>query len=153
LLLCSTLLALPGTGRADAFYDGLAAYNVGNYATAYSLWQPLAEHDDAKAQSGLGYLHYRGLGVPRDATAAAAWFQRAAEGGEPGAQLFLVLMHYYGDGLPQDFELAHVWSEIALGGGQLEALEWREETAARLSEAELESARRRIFEWYRDHPG
>jgi uncharacterized membrane-anchored protein len=36
-------LAAISTARADAFSNGLSAYNVGDYAGAYALWLPLAK--------------------------------------------------------------------------------------------------------------
>jgi len=47
------LLFSAGLACAD-FYDGLAAYNRGDYATALQEWRPFAEQGDADAQYNLG---------------------------------------------------------------------------------------------------
>jgi len=52
------------------FYDGLAAYDAGDYATAYQEWRPLAEQGYAPAQFNLGNMYNRGEGVPENAAEA-----------------------------------------------------------------------------------
>ena len=49
--------------------------------------RPLAEQDDAKAQSELGDMCRWGRGVTEDYAEAARWYRKAAEQGNP-ANLF-----------------------------------------------------------------
>src|SRR6516165_4402720 len=122
------VLLLPSFGRAESrdavFRDGLAAYNTGSYARALAAWEPLATAGDARAQAGLGFMHYSGRGVPRDSARAAELFRLAAEQNEPTAQLFLALMHFKSDGVPANAPLALMWVELAMAGGQAGAFEW-----------------------------
>ena len=55
------------------FEDATAAYERGDYATAFRLMKPLAEKGDAKAQHNLGVMYDYGRGVPQDYTKALKW--------------------------------------------------------------------------------
>jgi hypothetical protein len=48
---------------AEPYKDALAAWRRGEYATAYRLWQPLADEGDPDAQFYLGFMNEYGLGV------------------------------------------------------------------------------------------
>lgn len=58
------------------------AYQRGLYITAFNLAQTAAEAGDAAAQTLLGELYSRGLGIPRDIDKALGWYARAAEKGD-----------------------------------------------------------------------
>jgi TPR repeat protein len=89
------------------------AYHNGDYATALRLARPLAEDEDARCQSLLGLMYYRGQGVPRDYANAAKWFRLAAEQGDSDAQFYLGLMYTEGLGLPQDYVEGAKWYLLA----------------------------------------
>jgi len=57
------------------------AFDRSNYATALKIWLPLAKEGDASAQTYVGEIFEKGLGVPPDHAAAAEWYRRAAESG------------------------------------------------------------------------
>lgn len=59
---------------AGPFEDGLAAADNGDYETALSLWQPLAEQGDAAAQFNIGVLYANDF---KDDARAIEWFMRA----------------------------------------------------------------------------
>ncbi len=78
LLLASALIPLmsgPGFAEFDAGRD---AFIRGDFAAAYREFLPPATAGDAKSSIGLGLLHARGLGVPKNMVQAHAWFDRAA---------------------------------------------------------------------------
>ena len=56
--------AIGATSRPSASVH--AAYQKGDYEAVLRLGHPLAAEGDARAQSILGLLHYRGRGVPQD---------------------------------------------------------------------------------------
>lgn len=61
--------------------DGVRAYRFGEYAKAASIWRPLAEKGDARAQFYLGSMLFEGRsGVP-DLVMAYVWLSRAVAGG------------------------------------------------------------------------
>src|SRR5207249_894623 len=99
-------LAVNAQDRDAAFRNGLSAFQSGSFERARDVWEGLAKAGDARAQAGLGFMHYTGRGVPRDAARAAELFDRAANRGEPTAQLFLATMHFRGDGVARNLPLA-----------------------------------------------
>jgi TPR repeat protein len=103
--------------NADAAY---AAYENNSYPAALRLAQPLAERGDARAQSLLAVMYYRGRGLPQDDRAAAAWFRRAAEAGDTAAQFYLGGMYSEGRGVPQVYSEAARFYQMAAerGDGQ-----------------------------------
>jgi TPR repeat protein len=74
------LLAAAGPARAD-FSDGQASFLHDDFASARIAWEAAAEQGDARAQYGLGVLHWRGLGVAADPRQAVRWFASAARQG------------------------------------------------------------------------
>ena len=50
------------------------------------LLRKAAEQGDASAQYNLGVMYYKGAGVPKDTSAAVAWFRKAAVQGHATAQ-------------------------------------------------------------------
>ncbi|MBI5628859.1 MAG: sel1 repeat family protein, partial [Candidatus Rokubacteria bacterium] len=65
------------------------AFDRSNYATALKIWLPLAKEGDASAQTYVGEIFEKGLGVPPDHAAAAEWYRRAAESGYARAAINL----------------------------------------------------------------
>ena len=64
---------------AGQFEDGISAANRGDYATALTLWRPLAEQGDAVAQFNIGISYLNGYGRPKDVAQAEKWFRLSAE--------------------------------------------------------------------------
>lgn len=106
---------------AGDFEDAFAAYNDGDYATAFRLWQPLAEQGDANAQAKIGVMYHRGEGVLRDSEEAARWFRLAAEQGSANAQTILGSIYIDGDGVPQNYSEAAKWLQLAAEQGYANA--------------------------------
>jgi TPR repeat protein len=106
---------------ASRAVDPYAAYQAGDYESALRLALPLAAEGDARAQSTVGLVYYRGRGVPQDYNEAAKWFRRAADQRDAVAQLYLGLMHSQGLGVPQDYAEAVRWYRLAADQGNPEA--------------------------------
>jgi uncharacterized protein len=102
---------------AGPFEDAETAYKVGDYATAYRLWHPLADQGDAVAQLKLGVMHLNGWGVPQDYSEALKWYGKAAEQGNAFAQFYLGIMHASGRGVPQDYAESAEWYRKAAEQG------------------------------------
>jgi len=107
-LLLILLLSLAAPALAD-FEAGVAAARAGDYATALREWRPLAEQGHRDAQFNLGLLYENGLGVPRDAAAAAAWYKMAAEQGDRDSAAYLGEMYAEGMGVARDDAEALRW--------------------------------------------
>ena len=89
------------------------AYARGNYAQAARDFLPPAREGNAKAETYLGFMFQRGLGVPKNYEEAANWLHEAALQGEPAAQFLLALLYDKGLGVPHDFVRAYVWLDLA----------------------------------------
>jgi len=109
------------TKPASAFDAVQAAYQKGDYETALRLGRPLADEGDARAQSILGLMHYRGRGVPKDAGEAVTWFRQAADQGDTAAQFYLGVMYSEGQGVPQNYAEAAKWYRLAAERGDAPA--------------------------------
>jgi uncharacterized protein len=71
---------------SNPLQDGISAYNKSDYAAAFRLFAPLAEHGDLEAQNYLGLLYDKGQGVQQDTKKAAYWYNKAADQGYAMAQ-------------------------------------------------------------------
>ena len=65
LVITLVLVGLLQLARADAFQDGLTAYERGDYDNAYQVFRSLAEQGHAEAQHYLGLMYEDALGVPK----------------------------------------------------------------------------------------
>jgi TPR repeat protein len=95
---------LTAAGEESVFPPDLAygAFQRGWFLTAFSLALERAEQGDAKAQTLLGELLSRGLGVEEDLTAAADWYRLAAQGGDREALYALGRLYLDGGGVEAD---------------------------------------------------
>ncbi|MDG2413917.1 MAG: hypothetical protein P8L99_05010 [Hyphomicrobiales bacterium] len=73
----ATVLLLAAPAWAD-FDDGMAAYERGEYETAFEEGLPFAEQGDAEAQFGLALMYEFGDGVPQDYAEAVKWYSLSA---------------------------------------------------------------------------
>lgn len=91
------------------------SYDRANYATALQIWLPLARDGDAEAQTYLGEIHEKGLGVEPQYDIAAEWYRKAAEQGSSRAQIALGALYEKGLGVPKDPREAMQWFRRASG--------------------------------------
>lgn len=108
IFLAFSILFLATFAWAD-LQAGMDAYNSGDYATALSEWQPLAERENTTAQYNLGWLYFKGSGVPQDYVQARQWWKKAAAHGLAEAQLAVAQMYERGEGVKQDYTKAASW--------------------------------------------
>ena len=118
---CGGLLALSSASAAPSFEDGVVAYKRGDYASALSVFRPLAEQGTARAQTILGLMYSYGEGVPVDMAAAARWYRLAAEQNYSVAQYNLGMLYLHGRGVERDQHEAAKWLEAAARGGHFRA--------------------------------
>lgn len=99
----------------------IAAYNSGNYQTAYSGLFPLAKIGNASAQYFLGQMFWNGTGVPLDKNEALKWLWLASDKGLSEAQTFLGKKYELGDIGSPDFVYAFHLYELAAKQGNVTA--------------------------------
>lgn len=78
------------------------AFDRANYATALKVWLPLAEGGDTAAQTYVGEIYEKGLGVPPDHGVAAQWYRKASDAGFARAAINLGYLYERGLGVPRD---------------------------------------------------
>jgi len=116
------LSSLIGTSALSAdFAKGLDAYQMGDFATAFEEWIPLAEQGDASAQYNLGVMYRNGDDVTQDYNSAINWYILAAEQGHDNAQFKLGLMYDMGIGVKRDISTAIMWYTFAAEQGNTNA--------------------------------
>jgi TPR repeat protein len=134
------VLSLQSTWASD-FGNALDAADRGDYATALSLWRPLAQQGNALAQYNLGLMYFHGLGVVRDYREAVKWYRLAAQQGNPIAQYNLGMMYFNGLGVAQDPVRAHMWLNLsAAAQGHPDAVKDRDSAAARMTARQIAEA-------------
>jgi len=94
--------AVHGAAIAGPREDAQAAFDRGDHAAAFALWQPLAEQGDAAARYGIGLVLLAGRAQPRDVPQALRWIRLAAEQGHALAENRLGFLYQHGIGVPRD---------------------------------------------------
>jgi TPR repeat protein len=74
------------TEQRKQFDQAYADFKLGNYATALSEFEILAEAGNVAAQYNLGFMRAKGLGGPVDLVAAYVWFTLVAKAGQERGQ-------------------------------------------------------------------
>ncbi len=103
----------------DPFEEGRPAYEAGDYKKAYSIWKPLAERGNVKAQLALGGLYAVGNGVAKDVAVAQKWWRKAAGQGYDHAQYNLALAYKDGKEVKKDLTEAVKWWKKAADQGHV----------------------------------
>ena len=95
---------LTAAGEQSSFPPDLAfgAFQRGWFLTAFSLALDRAKTGDSAAQTLLGVLLSRGLGVEPDLSAAADWYSLAGKAGDPEALYALGQLYLEGQGVEPD---------------------------------------------------
>jgi len=78
------------------------AFDRADYATALKIWLPMAQAGDAEAQTYVGEIYEKGLGLKPDYQAAATWYDKAAQQNFSRAQINLGNLYEKGLGVTQD---------------------------------------------------
>mgnify|MGYP000509382052 CR=1 FL=1 len=112
------LYLLVNNSYCATFEDGENAYKKGNYSKAMSIWLPLAEQGDAKAQYKVGKMYDKGQGQKQNQNEAFIWFKVAAEKNNIDAQAAIGEMYLKGEGVKQDNTEAFKWNKIAAIQGE-----------------------------------
>ena len=87
IILVATAIILPATSWSEDFAKGQEAYFSGDYQTAMTEWQPLADAGQMDSQYGMGLLYANGFGVDMNDEQALKWYGLAADQGHAEAQV------------------------------------------------------------------
>jgi TPR repeat protein len=152
LLAVTFLFLFSGSVYGDDFQDGVDAYNRKDYKEAVRLWQPLAEQGNAGAQSNLGNMYHKGLGVQRNFKEAVKWYRLSAEQGyaaaqyklgwmyEKGVSVYYPWMYEEGERVPRDDVLAYMWWSICGSSGDEGCVDKRNKVEKQMSPSQIQRA-------------
>ncbi|MEI6708572.1 MAG: tetratricopeptide repeat protein, partial [Methylococcales bacterium] len=76
----------------QSYLEAKPYYEQNDYNKALPLLRASAEQGYANAQSRLGYMYNKGIGVAQDDNQAVMWYRKAAEQGNASAQSNLGFM-------------------------------------------------------------
>ena len=110
--------------KASRFDQGVAAYDSGDYQTAYRIWDELARDNDLAAMRNVAQLLRQGKGVEKDAKRAFKLYQEAAEKGLVTAMANIGDMYLNGEGVDKNAEAAAAWYARAATAG-LSLAQWK----------------------------
>ncbi|MFT7222948.1 MAG: hypothetical protein ACI82Z_000479 [Cellvibrionaceae bacterium] len=91
------------------------AFDRSDYRTALKIWLPQAKLGDSEAQTYVGEIYEKGLGVKPNYELAAEWYRLAAEQDHSPAQINLGYLYEKGLGVPEDHQQALNWYRKASG--------------------------------------
>lgn len=88
-----------------------------------SFWQIYTDalRGDRDAQYKTGVMYERGMGVERNETMAAQWYEKSAVQGYVDAQYNIAIMYAGGRGVPKNEPIAMMWFALAAKQGDKEA--------------------------------
>ncbi len=118
------------------------SYDRSDYATALKVWLPQAEEGDATAQTYVGEIYEKGLGLQPDYVLAAQWYRKAAEKGYARAQVNLGHLYEKGLGVQKNPTEALNWYRKASGLPKAIAIE--SGTVSTETQRELEELKKEV---------
>ena len=131
--------------RAD-FNDGVVAYLMGDYETAYNTMISIAKTNetDPLPQYYLGVMYMKGQGVEQNYEEAGKWLRKAAENRLPQAQYKLANLYTEGKGVPKDFESAFIWYSVAAAQKHQLSVNAADKAREKLSDDEYQAAKKEL---------
>ena len=103
--------------------DAVEAMRAGDFAEAYCIIRPLADHGDADAQSNIGWMYLNGYGLRINDTLALEWWQRASKQGHMDASFSIGMLYSLGEGrVAKDLDLAIDYYLLAARNEQEDAI-------------------------------
>jgi len=146
VILILVFMVIPREIWGADFQRGQAAYNQGDYVTAFSEWEPLAANGNVRAQVNLGVMYDQGLGVIQSRLIAIKWYKLAAAQGNLGAQYNLAIIYKKGEGVPQSLVNAYMWFDISASLGFKFSVAQLEDVAVIMDESAIVEAKRLALE-------
>jgi TPR repeat protein len=105
----------------DKMQAGMQALRAGYDQTALSMFKPLADEGNEKAQYWVADIYENGWGVPPDAKAAIGMLEKSAAQGFVPAERHLGDLYLHGNKVLQDFGRAHDLLHKAADAGDSDA--------------------------------
>jgi len=110
-------LVLAPRGASAGYAEGKAAFDSGDFATAWKELDPLAKQGNPDAMFLVGSMYHIGRGVPVSYKDAAIWYRKAADAGKLDAIFVMGIVYEGGIGVPRSLKEALVWYKKAADRG------------------------------------
>lgn len=108
---------------ANAGYkEGKAAYLKEDFVTAVRELKQAADKGDPDAQSLLGFMYERGMGIKQSDSEALSLYRKAAAQGNAGAQYHLGVLYEEGRGVQKNETQALTWFKKSAEAGEQTAM-------------------------------
>ena len=115
--------AISNNVAAAGLDDAVEAMRAGDFAEAYCIIRPLAEHGDADAQYNIGWMYLNGYGLRVNDTYALEWWLRASKQGHIDASFSIGMLYSLGEGkVAKDLDLAIDYYLLAARNEQEDAI-------------------------------
>jgi len=115
--------AISNNVAAVGLDDAVEAMRAGDFAEAYCIIRPLAEHGDADAQYNIGWMYLNGYGLRVNDSLALDWWQRASKQGHIDASFSIGMLYSLGEGkVAKDLDLAIDYYLLAARNEQEDAI-------------------------------
>jgi TPR repeat protein len=154
LIVSLALSAKVGAAIAEPLEDARAAYEHGDFATAFKTLRLLADQGNAAAQTNLGVMYASGEGVPQSFGDALKWLRKAADQGDAAAQFNLGLLYRDGKGASRNYVQAYMWFDLSAarfppskGESRDSALKARDFVIFKLTTPQIAKAQKLAREW------
>ena len=118
-----------------------------NEKEAVAWFRKAADQGNPAAQYNFGLMYAKGAGLPLDIAQAIAWIRKSAQQGFQIAQFKLGVAYENGEGVPKDPVLALANYAIAARGGYKEYVEYRDDIAKQLTQAQRVTALAMADDW------
>ena len=122
LIALSMSLAIPQFAFAQDMSEAVEAYQADDYASAFPVFQALADQGDANAMWYLAQSHYRGRGTAESNALAFKWWEKSAKLGDKDSQSQMGKMYDRGHGVKKDQKQAFEWYLKSAENGRLSAM-------------------------------
>ena len=114
---------------------------------ALQLYRAAADKGHGKAMHNLAVLYAEGATGAPDYRTAAQWFRKAADMGVTDSQYNLAILYARGVGVEQSFAESYKWFFLAAKQGDKDAMQKRDDVAARLDQQALAAAKSAAEQW------
>ena len=112
---------LDNKDTAVSWQQGQAAYEDGDFVSAFKIWQAEAKKGDELSQFNLGVMYSRGEGTEKNGSRALEWYMRSAAQGYAPAQFNLGTVFLDGVLTAIDEQKAAAWWKMAAEQGFVQA--------------------------------
>lgn len=112
---------------SETLKQGDKAFDAKDYALSMKCYLKATKDTEGKAESNIGFLYEKGLGIEKNYRAAMDWYKKAAEKGDSRAECKIGVLYGNGWGVAKNYQKAIFWFQKAAADGDKVAPECLDE--------------------------